>query len=71
MHVEYIQAPGRPGYYFRPGTAHLNRMVQAERGGECGPTRNDCPTRNESPTRDICRADTRFRKERKHDSIDS
>ncbi|KAK9229321.1 hypothetical protein WN944_022283 [Citrus x changshan-huyou] len=45
--VEYVQASGRPCYYFRLGTAHLNRMVQTERGGECGPTRDKCPTRDE------------------------
>ena len=58
MHtVEYIKAPGRPCYWFHPGTDRSSYMVRAEHGVKQEPTRDECDQEN-IPTRNIRRVDT-------------
>ena len=52
VYVEYIKAPGRPYYYFRPSKDHLSQMVRAEPGATRAEQRRIL-------TRGIYRADTR------------
>ena len=55
--VEYIKAPGRPCYWFHPGTDRSSYVVRAEHGVKQEPTRDECDQEN-IPTRNIRRADT-------------